>query len=58
VFRSTPVTTISGDEIVLQQCCDYQGTNLQRGRAGRTFPSANGTIGAAFVSRGSAAAAP
>lgn len=41
---------LSGDEIVLQQCCDYQGAGVSRdGRAGRTFPSRNGTIGAAFT---------
>jgi hypothetical protein len=38
-----------GNEVVLQQCCDYQGVGVSaEGRAGRTFPSANGTIGAAF----------
>jgi hypothetical protein len=39
-----------GREVVLQQCCDYQGLGeLGGGRAGRTFPSHNGTIGAAFA---------
>lgn len=43
-------TLLSGDEIVLQQCCDYQGTAVtaENRRAGRTFPSRNGTVGAAF----------
>ncbi|MDH6291832.1 FAD-dependent oxidoreductase [Rhodococcus opacus] len=46
-------TLLSGDEVVLQQCCDYQGVGLsQSRRAGRTFPSHNGTIGAAFALRG------
>lgn len=39
-----------GSEVVLQQCCDYQGLGrFGGGRAGRTFPSHNGTIGAAFA---------
>jgi hypothetical protein len=43
---------ICGDETVLQQCCDYQGVHVTPGdRAGRTFPTRNGTIGAAFTSR-------
>lgn len=42
-------TLAAGDEVVLQQCCDYQGPGNDTGRAGRTFPSANGTIGAAFT---------
>lgn len=42
-------TLLSGDEVVLQQCCDYQGHKVtSTGRAGRTFPHYNGTIGAAF----------
>lgn len=43
-------TLIAGDEVVLQQCCDYQGVDdgAVGGQAGRTFPSHNGTIGAAF----------
>lgn len=42
-------TLISGDEVVLQQCCDYQGMGVAQGnQAGRTFPSRNGTVGAAF----------
>ncbi|ORU97755.1 hypothetical protein AWB94_29650 [Mycolicibacterium canariasense] len=42
-------TLLSGDEVVLQQCCDYQGVEVSpERRAGRTFPSRNGTIGAAF----------
>ena len=42
-------TLLTGDEVVLQQCCDYQGVGLgNERRAGRTFPSHNGTIGAAF----------
>jgi len=45
-------TLLFGDEVVLQQCCDYQGVSVapDRKRAGRTFPSHNGTIGAAFTS--------
>ncbi|KQT89320.1 hypothetical protein ASG49_16190 [Marmoricola sp. Leaf446] len=42
-------TLATGDEVVLQQCCDYQGPQNVKGRAGRTFPSSNGTIGAAFT---------
>lgn len=48
---------ISGDEIVLQQCCAYQGVNVEKpepdtpGPAGRTFPSSTGTIGAAYTLR-------
>ncbi|MDM3973868.1 FAD-dependent oxidoreductase [Mycobacterium marseillense] len=46
-------TLISGDEVVLQQCCDYQGIEVraEKNRAGRTFPSRNGTVGAAFDRR-------
>lgn len=44
-------TLYFGSEVVLQQCCDYPGLPVLRDgrRAGRTFPSHNGTIGAAFV---------
>ncbi len=44
-------TLYFGDEVVLQQCCDYPGlvVSPESRRAGRTFPVHNGTIGAAFV---------
>lgn len=56
-------TLIFGNEVVLQQCCEYQGiptpgdrragrTPPRDRRAGRTFPSRNGTIGAAFDLQG------
>lgn len=51
-LRVTLHRTLSvGDEVVLQQCCDYPGLAVPADsrRAGRTFPSHNGTIGAAFV---------
>lgn len=41
-------------EEVLQQCCHYQGVNVtdkDQGAPGRTFPTLNATIGAAFQSR-------
>lgn len=43
-------TLLTGDEVVLQQCCDYAGVGVPADlkRVGRTFPSRNGTIGAAF----------
>lgn len=43
-------TVFFGDEVVLQQCCEYPGVPISQGggKAGRTFPSRNGTIGAAF----------
>lgn len=40
-----------GDEELLQQACDYQGTDTARGdktAAARTFPASNGTIGIAY----------
>lgn len=43
-----------GDEELLQQACDYQGTDTARGAktsAARTFPANNGTIGIAYRSR-------
>ncbi|MEW1834265.1 hypothetical protein [Microbacterium sp. NPDC079995] len=42
-----------GNETVLQQCCDYRGLNLedQESTAGRTFPTRNGLIGQAFLTR-------
>jgi len=43
-----------GDEELLQQICDYQGTENARGTvsaAGRTFPATNGTIGLAYRCR-------
>jgi NAD(P)-binding Rossmann-like domain len=46
---------VSGDEIVLQQCCAYQGIHVDQpehadpGAAGRVFSSITGTIGTAFT---------
>lgn len=43
-----------GDEELLQQACDYQGTDTARGdktAAARTFPANNGTIGIAYRCR-------
>lgn len=44
----------SGNEILLQQCCTYQGLHLddaEPGPAGNVFSSCNGTIGAAYTLR-------
>lgn len=43
-----------GDEELLQQACDYQGSDSARGEktaAARTFPANNGTIGLAYKCR-------
>ncbi len=46
-------TVAIGNETVLQQCCDYRGLMLedQESTAGRTFPTKNGLIGQAFLTR-------
>ncbi len=41
-------TLMTGHETVLQQCCEYQPLRGSTQGAGRTFPAANATIGAAF----------
>lgn len=53
-FRLTLHRTISiHDEELLQQCCDYLGRGLEdaTATAGRTFPAAAATIGAAYRCR-------
>lgn len=43
-------TLVTAHETVLQQCCQYQGTGIDRSdTAGRTFPISNATIGAAYT---------
>lgn len=45
---------VFGSEELLQQACDYQGTEDARGSqsaGGRTFPAGNGTIGQAYRCR-------
>lgn len=40
-----------GDDELLQQCCDYFGTENTAGMAARTFPARNATIGLAYRCR-------
>ena len=40
-----------GDDELLQQCCDYFGTEKTPGTAARTFPARNATIGLAYRCR-------
>jgi hypothetical protein len=46
-------TVIIGNEILLQQACEYQGNSASptQPNAGRTFPAGNGTIGYAMTKK-------